>query len=110
MIWLVLLSNHQIVANFLFQICTNTILLNTGKLERPSVRACQRLSLVRMARVNMQMAMEVKLLTVVNLTMAMAVTLAMALTLMAVNLQLSFLHLTHLLPVLRPTPSKKQQN
>jgi len=51
------------------------------------------------------MAMEVKLLTVVNLTMAMAVTLAMALTLMAVNLQLSFLHLTHLLPVLRPTPS-----
>lgn len=49
------------------------------------------------------MAMEVKLLTVVNLTMA--VTLAMALTLMAVNPQLSFLHLTHLLPVLRPTPS-----
>lgn len=55
------------------------------------------------------MAMEVKLLTVVSLTMAvnmaMVVTLAMAVTLMAANLQPSFLHLTHLLPVLRPTPS-----
>jgi len=55
------------------------------------------------------MAMAVKLLTVVSLTMAvtmaMAVTLAMVLTQMAVNLQLSFLHLTPLLLVLRPTPS-----
>jgi len=56
-----------------------------------------------MARVNMQMAMEVKLSTVGSLTTA--VNMAMALTQMECNLPPSFLHLTHLRPVLRPIPS-----
>jgi len=62
-----------------------------------------------MARVNMQMAMEVKLSTVVSLTtavnMATAAVPAMSLTQMEFNLPPSFLHLTHLRPVLRPIPS-----
>ena len=91
MIPLVLLSNHRIIANSLFQMPSKTILFQTGKLEHPNVRACQRIPLVRMARVNMQMAMKVNLLMAsMSAQMAnMAVTLArMGLTLDASLLKL----------------------
>ena len=79
-------------------------------MDRP---VCQHLPLVRMGRVNTQMAMPVKVLMAITLvTLATLATLAilatlvlMPLTLMEANLLLSFLHLTPLQPVLRHTPS-----
>ena len=81
-------------------------------MDRP---VCQHLPLVRMGRVNTQMAMPVKVLMAITLvTLVTLVTLAtlvlMPLTLMEANLLLSFLHLTPLQPVLRHTPSDNRHN